>query len=394
MWYIALSVLIIVYLLINTVFPQYGNLGIFVFGPILWILLALICLFLAKQEGFSILKFKKVRRWYLGNSPQQAGLLIGGFHIAMLIIVGLFAGFGSSPYLFTLPGLLQNIFFVSCMIIGMEICRAYLVKQGSKKNITLSIGLTTLVFVFIQIPPFKLLNIFNFNQITFLEFIGATIITSISINLLACYLSYMGGATASMGYIGMLFAFEWFSPFLPNPHWTILALVGTIAPAIGFLLIQYSVIEPGERKKRIKIRKTKQGSWTAIAIFSVILIFFSFGYFGVKPVVIYSGSMQPVLNVGDIVIIEKVKAAEIKLGDIIQVLTKDDITIVHRVVEKFIDENGQIVFITKGDANDISDPNPVYEKHVLGKAIFTIPKIGWIQINMNELFKSLLNPTT
>ena len=85
------------------------------------------------------------------------------------------------------------------------------------------------------------------NPVLALEFIGKTLITSLSINLLATYLSYLGGASASIGYIGILTAFEWFSPILPDPHWTVAALVGTIAPAVGFILIQDSLESSKEK---------------------------------------------------------------------------------------------------------------------------------------------------
>lgn len=389
MWYIILGFLLLVYLLLNMVIPSQGTIGTYFIGPGLWVLLAISTILIARNHDLSILRFKRVRRWYLGNSPAQAGLLIGGFQVALLIIIGLFAGFGKSPYSFTPISILLNIFFVGSLLVGTEVSRAYLIKRGvqSRRYTTLVLGLTTLLFVVIQLTPNQLLTLPTSGTASILEFIGKTLITSIAINLLASYLSYMGGATASMAYIGTLLVFEWFSPILPKPHWTILALIGTIAPAIGFTLLQSSIREPGQKKKRQHKTKGSEQGWTAVAIFSVIMVFFSFGYLGVKPTVIYSGSMNPSIEVGDIVLLTKVNATSIHTGDIIQ-FYRDNVTIIHRVVN-ISDSNGQKQFITKGDANEDPDIQPVPANYILGKSVFTIPKLGWIQIFVNNIVRKI-----
>ncbi len=387
MWYIIVGLLGLIYVFLNTIIPHQGIIGTYLLNPVLWILLAIVTLLIASKDGLSILRFSRVRRWYLGNSPLQAGLLIGGFQVALLIIVGLFGGFGTSPYSFSPFSILTNLFYISAFLLGTEISRAYLIKRGAhtKRYTTLIIGLTTLLYVLLQLTPSQLTQLQTAETTALLEFIGKVLITSIAMNLLASYLSYMGGATASIAYTGTLLAFEWFSPLLPNPHWTILALVGTIAPAIGFTIIQSSIREPGQQKKKRHKTKGSEQGWTAVAIFSVIMVFFSFGYLGVKPTVIYSGSMNPTVEVGDIVLIQKVDTTSIQPGDIIQ-FYQDNVTVIHRVV-RTTESDGQKHFITKGDANDDPDFKPVPLNYVLGKSVFTIPKLGWIQI----FIKSIIN---
>ena len=380
-----LGFLALLYLLLNTVIPSQGTVGIYIIGPSLWILLALTTILFAYRDGLSILKFTRVRRWYFGNSPAQAGLLIGGFQVALLIIVGLFAGFGTSPYSFTPVSILLNILFVGSFLVGTEVSRAYLIKRGvqSRRYTTLVLGLTTLLYMALQLTPNQLTGLTTSGTASFLEFIGKILITSIAMNLLASYLSYMGGATASMSYVGILLAFEWFSPILPKPHWTMLALIGTIAPTIGFTILQSSIREPGEHKKRHHKKKGSEHGWTAVAIFSVIMVFFSFGYLGVKPTVIYSGSMSPALEVGDIALVQKVNTSTIKTGDIIQFI-RNNVTVLHRVVQ--ITENKeQTLYITQGDANKQPDTDPVTANHILGKSVFAIPKLGWIQIFVKDM---------
>ncbi len=192
----------------------------------------------------------------------------------------------------------------------------------------------------------------------------------------------------------MLQAFEWYSPILPDLDWALIALVGTIGPAVGFMIIQSSIqtTEPASRRK-IKRGQTIDPtlSWTAVSVICLLLVFFSFGFMGVQPTTIYSGSMRPAIDVGDVVIIQDTPVEEIQKGDIIQYkMPNQTIPIVHRVHEKY-EENNTVVFITKGDANNQPDNAPVLPEQVIGKCVYTIPEIGWIPITVKEFIKSATN---
>jgi signal peptidase len=95
--------------------------------------------------------------------------------------------------------------------------------------------------------------------------------------------------------------------------------------------------------------------------------------------------MRPTLDVGDVVIIAKVSADTIETGDIIQFREPEGVTTLHRVVE-IQESEGEIVFVTQGDANSEPDAKPVIPENVVGKAIFNIPKIGWAAIAVKEFF--------
>jgi signal peptidase len=394
MWYVIIGLLISIYLIFYVYIPGGGLIETYVFRPSLWIILAISTYILAKNEGLEILKFKKVRKWFLGKNPIHAGLLLGGFQVALLIMVGIFFGFGNSPYSFTPQSIILNIVFLGSMIAGLEISRAYIIKKTSKnkkKFGTLMIGLITIFYVLILIRPGEFSVLDFSNPKVALEFLGLTIIAAVAINLLASYLSYLGGALAAIGYMGTLQAFEYFSPILPNADWTILAFIGTIAPTVGFLILQSSIeTEPRKKKRKKMQRSSSDYGWTTVAIFTILIVFFSYGYLGVEPTVIYSGSMQPEYEVGDIVIVDNINIESIEEGDIIQFI-RDNTTILHRVVEITEDEKG-ILFKTKGDANEDADTDLVQPKQIRGKAILKIPKVGWIQIFIKGLFRTLTTP--
>lgn len=392
MWVIILTLLLTLYLLFETVVPRFGSFGSYVIRPLLWISLAIITYIIAFKQERNILIFKRIRHWYLGKSPLHAGFLLGGFQVSILIIVGMFTTFGKSPYATDPSSLLINVFFIISMIFGIELSRSYLVNTlTTKKRFTSVFLLITLLYVFIQISPDKL-SLFTFSQPeASLQFIGETFITAIAINLLATYLSYLGGATSAMAYTGLLLGFEWFSPILPTPHWTIIALIGTITPTIGFLILQDSLLTKKERRKIRKKQRyanTDHFDWTIVAITSLLIIFFSFGYLGVTPTVIYSGSMTPTYEVGDIVLIDKVDPKTVQEGDVIQFLDYDNSSkIIHRIIkiEKIDDKT---YYYTKGDANDAADFKPITRQRILGKPIGDIPKLGWLQILVKSSFKS------
>ena len=394
MWYVILGLITTIYLLINLVLPSTigGFLGTYVVRPVLWILLAITVYLFAKKEGLNIWQFKKIRKWEIGRNPVEGALLIAGFQISLLVIAGLIFGFGESPYSHAPMFILINLIFFGSMLIGIELSRTYLIKKGggTRKNVTLVLGLTTILFMLVAIPT-KNFSVLSFSDpAAAVKFIGETMVPLLAMGLFASYLAYLGGALPAIAYIGTLQSFEWFSPVLPDLDWALAALIGTLAPAIGFLLIQNGIQNTFDRSKRKrKAVRDPALSWIAVAIISIMFVFFSFGYLGTQPTVIYSGSMQPTMEVGDVVITSDVPVNEIQEGDVIQFKDQNMILpVIHRVHEVY-GEGDNVLFITKGDANSAPDIEPVLSKNVVGKVVFNIPKIGWVPIFFKEMFKKV-----
>lgn len=97
-------------------------------------------------------------------------------------------------------------------------------------------------------------------------------------------------------------------------------------------------------------------------------------FFGWKPFITLSGSMETEIFAGDLAIIKEVDANELREGDIIA-FRQEDIVITHRIQE-IITQNGVTKYITKGDNNNVQDVNPVYEDMIEGKYVFKISKLG------------------
>lgn len=104
--------------------------------------------------------------------------------------------------------------------------------------------------------------------------------------------------------------------------------------------------------------------------------------FGYRVYYVATGSMEPTLNIGDVVMIKKTPAKEIHKGDIITFKSTDDALygkpVTHRVVEEPEVKKGIYYYQTKGDADGATlDPVVAYN-FVEGKYMFKIPLLGKI----------------
>jgi signal peptidase I len=85
---------------------------------------------------------------------------------------------------------------------------------------------------------------------------------------------------------------------------------------------------------------------------------------GVQPLVVRSGSMEPTIPTGSMVLTRRVEASRVQVGDIVTMERPDRTRVTHRVVD--LKRQGDTVELTlKGDANKDPDPYPVTVGHVL-----------------------------
>ena len=103
--------------------------------------------------------------------------------------------------------------------------------------------------------------------------------------------------------------------------------------------------------------------------------------FGKELMVVLSGSMSPVFETGALIAVDPAGFTKTyKTGDVITYKSPEGAAkiITHRVVE-VTDNNGQISYVTKGDANNSKDPKPIPAMNVIGQyADFHIPLLGYV----------------
>jgi signal peptidase I len=89
-----------------------------------------------------------------------------------------------------------------------------------------------------------------------------------------------------------------------------------------------------------------------------------------------SGSMEPAIKTSAIILVKQTPVNQIVKGDVINFETSG-ISVTHRVYEIKNTDN-KLTFITKGDANNIPDVDPVSPDQIKGKVIFNIPYLGYL----------------
>ena len=101
---------------------------------------------------------------------------------------------------------------------------------------------------------------------------------------------------------------------------------------------------------------------------------------GYESFVVYSGSMEPAIHVGDLAVVGPVRPNQLMVGDVITYRTAEhpEVVVTHRLVNIGLGDNGRLNFQTKGDANDSSDQVAVDPQAVLGRVAYTIPRLGYL----------------
>lgn len=113
------------------------------------------------------------------------------------------------------------------------------------------------------------------------------------------------------------------------------------------------------------------------ALIVIAATFFVPKALGGESLAVLSGSMEPVIPVGSIVMTLPTEANELKEGDVITYRLSGDTLVTHRVVSN---DTSAESLITKGDANDVEDGAPVFYSQVVGKVALHLPIVGYISI--------------
>ena len=87
---------------------------------------------------------------------------------------------------------------------------------------------------------------------------------------------------------------------------------------------------------------------------------------------IVSGSMEPAIPMGSVIYVSDVEPKDVQVDDVIAFIDGESV-VAHRVL---INRTSLGEFVTKGDANNAEDPDPVPYSGLLGVVVFTVPMAG------------------
>ena len=125
----------------------------------------------------------------------------------------------------------------------------------------------------------------------------------------------------------------------------------------------------------------KASCYSILTIMVLLMVVAVFTYvaphIGWRVNAVLSGSMEPALKVGSLVVTHPVEPKKVEVGDMIAFnpVSVGENMITHRVIG--VAMNSPIHFATKGDANDKPDPFTVPEQNLVGKVCLHIPSLGY-----------------
>jgi len=145
----------------------------------------------------------------------------------------------------------------------------------------------------------------------------------------------------------------------------------------GQLIDAAPEVQTAESKRKYAgIQKAMTITGYSIAI--VLLLFSGLSFGGVvKARIVLTGSMEPAISTGDIIITTPITRKEPKLGDVVAYQAKrfngENVAVFsHRIISGDIRSG----FVVKGDANKSPDNQKPVGSDILGVVIFVIPFLG------------------
>ncbi|WP_168176569.1 signal peptidase I [Williamsia sp. 1135] len=99
--------------------------------------------------------------------------------------------------------------------------------------------------------------------------------------------------------------------------------------------------------------------------------------FGITPLIIQSGSMEPTIPTGSLAIADTVPATDIRPGDVISVTNEQGIRITHRVVSVDSTTENFAALTLQGDANSVPDSQS-YVITAAERVVFHVDGLGYV----------------
>ena len=331
--------------------------------------------------AFLTLLFLKKEGMYSVNKQNAFWVSVIGaiLFVAIYYLSCLYFGAKTSDLPLSWLSFIKVILPITLIIISTEIIRLKILAYNNKiANIfAFLICVISELFVFAKVISFDSFNMF-------MDIVGLILLPAFSSNYLYHKLTLNYGIYPSLSYRLISSLFVYLIPFMSNIPDALFVIYKLIYPLVFSMYIAMLF------EKKVKIYNDKKSNATKLASTTVLialtisigmLISNSFSY---GLLVIGSGSMSGELNKGDVIIYEKYEDQIINKGSII-VFAHGKSKIVHRVVD-INNEDGQIRYVTKGDANDERDTGYITSSDIIGITSLKISYIGYPTVWLNEFF--------
>lgn len=337
----------------------------------------IVCLLgVALGVSFLLFGFKKENSWRRSDVCAKIGIWAA---VSLLVqySIGMSIGF------LQVADPLTDVVYIILLVVISEFLRYILCFKSNSIHQMLLIGL---MFVLVDIVlPLVYADKNNLDDLV--EFSVIHVLPSLSKNVLLIYMSKKVGYSPCILYRVIMETYAIFIRIIPDFGEYIDALVAIVFPLILFYNL-YKTTEP-KRKGYTHTLPQNNGNkiWTVatIALFLVV-VYFTSGVFRFHALTIVSGSMEPNIHIGDMIIVDKYykdHVDEINLGDVL-VFNKSGVAVSHRVIE-IKNQDNELRFYTKGDNNDFVDSGAVEPEDVIGVTKITVPFVGYPVLIWNKV---------
>ena len=110
-----------------------------------------------------------------------------------------------------------------------------------------------------------------------------------------------------------------------------------------------------------------------LGVVALLLVFSIFPVAGYKMLIVQSGSMQPAIKQGSLIVVSS--ADDYKINKVIT-FYRGEIAVTHRIYDMRL-QAGLPIYTVKGDANSLPDADEVYPNQIMGKVILDLPYLGY-----------------
>ena len=338
--------------------------------------------FLVVLLGISIkfLGFRKNKPTVMINNILKNVIFYLIVTFILMYALGIVVGFLTNAYSRSFLIMIDNIFAPIIIIVLTEFIRyVFISANKDKKHYIVLLTIALVIFeVCISVKGIKL------DLKSIFTLFALTIIPCAVKNSVLSYLCFHIGYQVPLVYRLVMDVYGFVVPVVPNLGDYLTSVILITLP----IIIYISSFTEIDRKIHKPEPIFGGDSFTLMDIpllsFLIILIALVSGFFPYYMIGVGSDSMTPRISKGDAVILKKVsKSNVLKKNDIIG-YEKNGIVVVHRIIDVKRTKNN-IVYITKGDANNSRDSKEVKRDQVVGLVEFKIPFIAYPTVWLREL---------
>ena len=297
-------------------------------------------------------------------------------------LFGIIIGFAKTGNHYTLDGLKTFFIPIISLCVLEELLRYMIMTKAEGSKLLTCI--TILLFIFLDVSSAINYANFNSNYDKFI-FLALTLLPSISKNISFSFLVLKMGYKPLILYQLIVNLYFYMLPIVPNPNEYLSSIIKFCIPILYIYRLHMFFLKNHDEDIVRNYQKKRMIPLSLSILVVVILVYLTSGYFHFWTIAVASGSMEPKIKKGDVVIIEKIdkKYNKLKKGDILAFKYKN-VIIVHRII-KIIKQQDEYYFYTKGDANNKEDNFMVEKQMIIGKVNHKIPYIGIPTVWLNEL---------